>query len=235
MIGAVAEVSIVDADWHYCMASQACSKTIPCVGHHAQSYCYFLDGYHTDVTQYCNPCPEDPIDCYFPQHGGAGEWIMGQDTVESCASKCAPNLRFGEKCKLCGEALDVDFSFGVDDPDDRCNFCSDKNLRYPDRVVPLFSEGQGRDVLCWEVQAFFDRIDISKDSHNCALAQNQRYICGCEEEGGTAYAGTTNVAQRQTLVWAPRITAILSFMVRLNAVHTVFSLYHYSILYTNYM
>jgi hypothetical protein len=60
------------------------------------------------------------------------------------------------------------------------------------------------------MQAFFNRLEVHKDSGNCRLAQTLNYICGCE---GPGYVGANTQAKKNALVWLPRISAILSFLV----------------------
>ena len=77
---------------------------------------------------------------------------------------------------------------------------------YRHREFPLFADG----IECWQMQAFFDRVQYSVDSVNCQLAHAFNYICGCESRG---YAGADTDAKRAALVWVPRISAILSILV----------------------
>jgi hypothetical protein len=44
-------------------------------------------------------------------------------------------------------------------------------------VVPFFSIGE-EEIKCWQVQTFFDTVEVDKNSENCQLAQGQNYICG---------------------------------------------------------
>ena len=79
-------------------------------------------------------------------------------------------------------------------------------MQYPERDVPLF----GENITCDKVYAFFNRLEVHKDSQNCRLAQSVNYICGCE---GTGYAGANTEAKQKSLVWMPRVSGILSLMV----------------------
>ncbi len=101
---------------------------------------------------------------------------MSKRQIMSCASKCAASIEFGKSCKTCGKTMNG-FEFGVKDPADRCYFCPKDDILYPDRVVPFFSIG-GEEIKCWQVQTFFDTVEVDKNSENCQLAQGQNYICG---------------------------------------------------------
>ena len=83
-------------------------------------------------------------------------------------------------------------------------------MKYPDRTVPFFSVGETK-VQCWQVQSFFSVIDVDKNTGNCLLSQLQNYICGCEGKG---YAGANTKTKQRALVWMPRVSALLSIMVR---------------------
>ncbi len=209
-----ANVTVTEVGWNDCWIDQTCSTTIPCVGQYSDGYCSF-DG-ETQVESICWYCPEDPFDCFFPSTGTGV-----QNEVESCASSCAANIEFGTNCKLCGDGFSADsFEFGVESEEDKCSFCPNQDLEYPNRDVPLFAAGREkyemdkpeneRGVKCWQVQSFFDKVDVPSDSKNCRLAQLQNYICGCE---GPGYAGANTETMRRALVWAPRVMAILSFLV----------------------
>lgn len=98
------------------------------------------------------------------------------------------------------------FEFGVENKADQCEFCPQDDVLYPKRFVPLL----GENVTCYNMQAFFDRLEVHKDSGNCLLAQSFNYICGCE---GPGYMGASTHAKKNALVWLPRVSAILSALV----------------------
>ena len=121
------------------------------------------------------------------------------------------SIEFGQSCKTCGDTI-TGFEFGVDNPEDRCEFCPKDDMKYPDRIVPFFSVGNSS-VQCWQVQSFFSKNEINKDTRNCLLSQAQNYICGCE---GSGYAGASTEEKKSKLVRMPRVAAILSILVRLH-------------------
>ena len=92
------------------------------------------------------------------------------------------------------------------DEADKCCFCPNHDIRYPHWLVPLF----GDNISCWQMQGFYENMDIPKDSQNCVLAQSMNFICGCE---GTGYAGANTQAKAAALAWVPRVMAILSTLV----------------------
>ena len=86
-------------------------------------------------------------------------------------------------------------------------------MQFPERKVPLF----GENITCDKVYAFFNRMEVHKDSQNCRLAQSVNYICGCE---GTGYAGANSTTKQTVLVWLPRVSGILSLMVSIALFNT---------------
>ena len=209
-IGSVANLTTYPIEKSMCAVNPYCSVTVPCINEN--NYCFFNEELDTDDGLHCFICPLDPLECFFP----AGEGRSPDPRqVESCAQNCASSLEFGKSCKTCGEAITGSFEFGVDDPADRCEFCPEDDLKYPDRTVPYFSFGE-RKIACWQVESFFTNVDIHKDSVNCKVSQGQNYICGCE---GTGYAGANTEAKRNALVWMPRVAAVLSLAVRVITFH----------------
>jgi hypothetical protein len=148
----------------------------------------------------CLPCPDDPTSCYFDDR------FSGVQTVESCAKYCdAASALARKECKFCAADL-TGFSFGVDNEENRCQFCPKNDVQFPERKVQLF----GDNITCSQMQSFFERLPVPKDSSNCQLAQSVNYICGCEGQG---YAGANTNTKKVVLVWLPRTAAILSMLV----------------------
>jgi len=208
-LGTDANVTTYDA-WIDSWLAQYCSTTVPCI--EEDTYCTFADG--MDVGMWCDSCPEDPLDCLFPAQSG---YAKTQNAVEACVAGCASDLEFGKSCKMCGQIKASSLEFGVDDPADKCRFCPMDDVKHPDRFVPLFSSDKTQ-IECWKVQAFFETVDLHRDTKNCKLAQSQNYICGCE---GTGYAGANTQEKQNALKWAPRATAILSAMGSLSVLYDV--------------
>ena len=206
LIGANAIVTI-DNIGDYCWKQKSCNKDIPCIGDEDGDYCAFDWGDHGG---WCWNCPVDdagnldPFGCYFNKDDGG--YVFSQERVEACASVCGATLEFDSSCKFCPTDISA-FEFGIDDPDDKCYFCPDNDVLYPERYFPIF----GNETKCWQVQNFFTRIDIPKDSTNCQLAQSMNYICGC---GGTGYGGAQTETKQKVLAWLPRVSALLSLLVR---------------------
>eukprot|EP00751_Fragilariopsis_kerguelensis_P044044 CAMPEP_0170991074 /NCGR_PEP_ID=MMETSP0736-20130129/8886_1 /TAXON_ID=186038 /ORGANISM="Fragilariopsis kerguelensis, Strain L26-C5" /LENGTH=796 /DNA_ID=CAMNT_0011416181 /DNA_START=106 /DNA_END=2497 /DNA_ORIENTATION=- len=194
-LGSVANVTTYNHGTS-CWVDQYCSSTVLCMDD--DMYCKFTAP-DQDEGIWCNPCPEDPVDCFFPE--------KGIPRVQNEIIEVAASVEFGASCKMCGEKI-TGFDFGVENPSDRCNFCPEEDVMYPDRNIPLFSTDD-REIKCWQVQAFFSRIDVPKDSKNYQLAQQQNYICGCK---GPGYGGANTQKKRNALVWMPRIAAILSIL-----------------------
>jgi hypothetical protein len=188
----------------------------------------------------CLPCPEDPTDCYFDpealvrflDYDDYIYWYVDDglnyshpDTVqnvESCAKACDAGAALASKeCKFCPTKL-TEFSFGVDNEDDRCQFCPQNDVQFPDRRVQLF----GDNITCSQMESFFERLPVPKDSSNCQLAQSTNYICGCE---GRGYAGANTSTEKVVLAWLPRTAAILSMLVSV----CVFNLYYSRVRLTN--
>lgn len=184
-----------------------CSEKLPCK---ENEYCDIRktvkDGVYIDG--WCAKCPTtdqgepDSAGCFFTR--GAGSVVKGPEQVESCARSCKATNWFKD-CKFCPQDI-TELDFGVENPEEQCHFCPNNDILYPHRLVPIF----GENVTCNNLQAFFERIEVPRDSQNCKLAMKMNYICGCE---GPGYAGANSDAKKAALVWLPRISAILSFMV----------------------
>ena len=200
------EVSVFGAGcfihWGWEEETLQCSDNIPC---DVDTFCEYKNNPLSEDRYsqgYCTSCPKDALSCYFDIHDA--------DTVqntESCFAACNAEEEFtGEKCKFCTSQL-TEFKFGVDDEADRCVFCQQDDVQYPDRVVSLI----GENVTCSKLDSFFKRLPVSKETSNCELIKSVNYICGCE---GVGYAGANTQSKQNALVWVPRVTAILSVLVR---------------------
>jgi hypothetical protein len=167
----------------------------------------------------CYSCPKNangdpnPLGCYFDNQLDfwAGNWT-GWDTVQnvqSCASSCGVEaLLTNNDCKFCADDL-TKFEFGIESEEEKCIFCPQNDLQFPDRTIPLFEA----DITCDQMESFFQRLPVPNNSSICQLAQSMNYICGCD---GTGYAGASTQTKQAVLAWMPRIAAILSMMVSLS-------------------
>ena len=186
----------------------------------------------------CQPCPKDsngdpdPLACYFDvtaldgvRHDYFGALIdqTFPDTTQnvmSCARACGAEAALNDKeCKYCSEEI-TEFQFAQND-EDRCVFCPQDDILYPDRIVPLF----GDTVTCSDMDTFFQRLPVPQSSSNCQLAQSMNYICGCEGKG---YGGANTQSKKAALAWMPRISACLSFLVSLIANCLIRNIYSWS-------
>jgi hypothetical protein len=106
-------------------------------------------------------CPKDPTNCYFDPGVFIEFDCYSPDTiqnVESCAKACDAAAALASKeCKFCPTKL-TEFTFGVDNEEDRCQFCPQNDIQFPDRKVQLF----GDDVTCSQMDAFFKRLPVPK-------------------------------------------------------------------------
>ncbi|KAL7467731.1 hypothetical protein ACHAXS_007969 [Conticribra weissflogii] len=156
------------------------------------------------VIGYCRACPvddngnPDPLYCYFDTEGGN---IRNAKLAESCITSCDAQIQ-SKSCKFCPDHLDP-IQFGVENEADKCSFCPHHDIEYPNRLVPLF----GDNIACWQMQGFYENMDIPKDSQNCVLAQSMNFICGCD---GPGYAGANTHTKQAVLAWLPRVMAIVS-------------------------
>jgi hypothetical protein len=160
----------------------------------------------------CKLCPKDangspnPLACYFDENTFSYHTFDTVQNVESCALSCAAVAALrSESCKFCPDDL-TKFRFGISSEENRCIFCPQNDLQYPNRTISLF----GDDITCHQMERFFQRLPVSKDSSNCKLAQSMNYICGC---GGIGYAGANTDTKQAVLAWLPRVAAILSLLV----------------------
>mmetsp|Transcript_24856 Transcript_24856/g.50855 ORF Transcript_24856/g.50855 Transcript_24856/m.50855 type:complete len:570 (+) Transcript_24856:272-1981(+) len=184
-----------------------CSEKIPCSGEN--EFCPYdktvVDGEY--IEGWCKPCPIDgygnpsQLSCYFDFYEG---YARNSQHVVDCVKSCDAQVQFGS-CKFCPDGLNA-LDFGVDNDADKCHFCPKYDIKYPDRLVPVF----GANITCWQMQEFYESVDIDKNSQNCALAQKMNFICGCD---GTGYAGANTEAKQAVLAWLPRMMAILSIFV----------------------
>jgi len=205
--GAIAslEVSIAGQACHRISPrGTTCSDSIPCTS--TNMFCPFDKTVSKlqNINGWCNACPVDefgnptPLACYFELDDGVPRDVK---FIEDCVTNCDAQIKFSS-CKFCPDKLDA-LHFGIEDPSDKCLFCPNYDLKYPERIVPLF----GDNIQCWQMQAFYEYVDVSKNSQNCQLAQSMNYICGC---GGVGYAGANTDVKKEVLVWMPRAMAMLS-------------------------
>jgi hypothetical protein len=187
-------------------SDNVCKSNLPC---DAGDYCQFntnpiAPGLYE--AGYCTPCPDDPTACYFGMFSNYSQVTV--QIVESCAKSCGAAAKLASKdCKFCAAEL-TRFSFGVDNKAERCQFCTQNDVQYPERKVQLF----GDNITCSQMQSFFEKLPVPANSSNCQLAQSMNYICGCEGQG---YAGANTSTKKVVLAWLPRTAAILSLLVRL--------------------
>jgi hypothetical protein len=185
-------------------------------------FCVYYDrlvGPDTYNEGYCDPCPSDahgdpdPLACYFDED--LFKINLQYDTVQnvnSCASSCGAEAALMTKsCKFCPSDL-TKFEFGIKKKEERCIFCPESNLQFPDRTISLF--GKTPNTSCDQMESFFQRMPVPNDSTNCQLAQSMNYVCGCD---GIGYAGANTQTKRNALVWMPRVAAVLSILVRLHS------------------
>jgi len=143
----------------------------------------------------CHSCDEHAEDCYF------SDWNL--KGAESCANTCGSKLEFPE-CKLCGRDVSIE-NLQNDADGDVCQFCPGGIAReYQNTPFPLF----GDETRCIDLERYFTRYYIPQDARNCELAIMYNFICGCE---GPGYMKANNEAKRNSLVWLPRVTSIISF------------------------
>lgn len=192
--------------------SFTCNNEMPC---NDGNFCISA-GYDRDEEQFgsdgnCSPCPRDasgaihPMSCYFENFYGDDSDTVAN--VEICVSSCSEEAQLNsENCKFCTSQL-TEFKFGIENEEEKCFLCPQDEVQYPDRVVQLLDEN----VTCAKLDSFFRRLPVSKDSSNCELIQSMNYICGCE---GIGYAGANTIAKQNALVWMPRVSEILSILVR---------------------
>ncbi|KAL3801630.1 hypothetical protein HJC23_013135 [Cyclotella cryptica] len=209
------QVDIFGAGCYPAWESNMCSATWSCNDGH---FCEFnsvpieneSDPNESDRFSegYCRPCPENPVLCYFDDRKDGRSDVVTVSTktvqkVQTCATSCGAELT-SKGCKFCTSQV-TGFEFGVEDKEDQCILCPQYDMRYPDRIVPLF----GDNVTCWQLESFFKRLPVPKDSRNCQIAQSMNFICGCD---GTGYAGAKTSTKQAVLAWLPRVAAISSLM-----------------------
>mmetsp|Transcript_148 Transcript_148/g.181 ORF Transcript_148/g.181 Transcript_148/m.181 type:complete len:948 (-) Transcript_148:263-3106(-) len=166
----------------------------------------------------CRPCPvdvdtgdSDPWSCYFDtQYDNRTKAVetVSRKTVQKateCAQSCGLAGTTFTSCKFCTSEVAA-FEFSVVNEEDRCIFCPANDMIHHERIVPLF---RPNGVTCWQLESFFNKLPIQKSNPNCKIAQSMNYICGCV---GTGYAGADMEAEQKTLVWLPRVAAILSIL-----------------------
>ena len=169
----------------------------------------------------CKSCPKDsngepdPLACYFDKTSLIySSNYSYPDTVQnilSCAESCdAEAALMSKSCKFCSEKLT---KFEVaESGESACVFCPRNDMLHPERVVALF----GDTVTCSDMETFFQRMPVPQESSNCQLAQSMNYICGCDGKG---YGGANTHAKKVALAWMPRVSAILSLLVRMGLIY----------------
>jgi hypothetical protein len=187
---------------------EVCRENWPCGN---GDFCsYFSQSIGEDIYSdgMCGPCPMDangdpnPLACYFDEDVS----YDSVQNVQSCASSCGAEVALTSKsCKFCPSDL-TKFQFGIESEEERCIFCPQNDMQFPDRTIALF----GDNITCYQMERFFQRLPVPNDSTNCQLAQSMNYICGC---GGIGYAGAKTHTKQVVLAWLPRVAAILSLMV----------------------
>jgi hypothetical protein len=155
-----------------------CHRNLPCEN---EFYCEYESqpiGPDMYSEGYCHFCPwdangnPDPLACYFDENlfysislNGTVDTIQN---VESCASSCgAEAALMRTSCKFCPSEL-TEFQFGIDSEEEKCIFCPQNDLQFPDRTMSLFSENN---ITCYQMESFFQRLPVPKNSSNCQLAQ----------------------------------------------------------------
>jgi hypothetical protein len=191
---------------------ETCRENLPCEN---GDFCYYesqLVGQDIYSKEHCFPCPTeadgdpDLLACYFDDNLFWGEDNNTVQNVNSCASSCgAEEALESRSCKFCPSDL-TKFQFGIESEEERCIFCPQNDLQFPNRTISLF----GDNITCDQMESFFQRLPVPQNSSNCKLAQSMNYICGC---GGIGYAGAKTHTKQSVLVWLPRVAAILSLMV----------------------
>lgn len=91
--------------------------------------------------------------------------------------------------------------------DNACKFCGGDSLLNPDLPLPqyqtLFDTFQWHlSPTCDLLQAVSSQFDRSEE--NCIDAQERGAVCGCQE--------TELLRRKRTIVWLPRVSAVLSFI-----------------------
>jgi hypothetical protein len=185
-----------------------CNNILPCG---TEQFCRFKSAsYDGDNSNsfglslglgYCIPCPRDAngnielLSCHIEDIDQHNPDTV--QTAQSCLSACSAEAtsKFRE------------FEFSAVNEEEKCFLCPQDNVQYPDRVVTLLDGN----ITCSKLDDFFKRLPVSKDSSNFELLQSMNYICGCE---GVGYAGASTRAKQNALVWMPRVSTILSILVR---------------------
>lgn len=215
-IGEIAkiQVDIFGAGCYPARQSNMCSATWPCDDGYFCEFNSVPVENESDLNDlysegYCRSCPESPVMCYFDDRKDGLSDVKTISTktiqkVQTCATSCGAKLT-SKGCKFCTSQV-TGFEFGVENEEDQCIFCPQYDMQYPDRIVPLF----GDNVTCWQLESFFKRLPVPKDSRNCQLSQAMNFICGCD---GTGYAGAKTQMKRAVLAWLPRVAAFASIMV----------------------
>jgi hypothetical protein len=160
--------SLCDADWP-CNAGDYCNyNSVPIETGSSVVFEY--------ESGYCIPCPTDeqgtprPIGCFFDfRYDGINEdadmlLTKTPQRVQECAEKCGAVLT-SDGCKFCTSEV-TGFEFTQTDEEERCIFCPEYDMIYPDRIVPLFGEG----INCRQIEEFFQKLPVTQNSRNCELA-----------------------------------------------------------------
>ena len=126
------------------------------------------------------------------------------EAATDCAETCQSTLATSN-CKFCGEGISGSSLKSAQEGEPLCDFCPDglKKDNF-ELIIPFLGDA----TTCFKMNQFFLSYKIAEEDPNCRLARNFNYICGCE---GSGYAGADSQAKKTALVWAPRMSGLLSF------------------------
>ena len=150
------------------------------------------------------PSPNATIEFLSDQFGFLPTCAIVQaqlDSVSADSSQCSDVQLLGSYC-------------GCLELDNYCRACEEPPESFAEEDLPQFRDRFGFDMNCRE--AITLTFQLEADTEMCRLISDGSWLCGCNG-GKFIYYGADNEFKKALLVWLPRLSAILSLMVRLTS------------------
>ena len=136
----------------------------------------------------------------------------------TCSVLEASMLSLDANDNICGVARLTSSYCGCPAMENHCVFCPDENrtqfpLDYLDKPLPQFEQYIDSSVPITCEVAWYSQFQMRHDDKRCLIANEGTFMCGCNG-GEPIYFDADTRTKRLVLVWLPRVTSLLSVMVR---------------------
>lgn len=156
------------------------------------------------------PLPDAPVELLKNEFGGI---------VPTCAVYESYVAAFDDGSKQCSNSRLFGSACGCPSVNNHCEFCPGEAMPEAslDTVVSELEYLFDFTATCRDAESFL-QLQISATSDECILGQLRNFVCGCNA-GKWFYLGADTPTKQVVLAWAPRISAIVSFIVRPKGIH----------------